>query len=143
MIDGASWLIAGGVLSAAASALHLGCMAGGPSWYRFFGAGAKIVRLAERGWGAVPVTLLIAAVLAAWAAYAFSGAQLIPRLPLLRPALVAIAAVYLLRGLVIVPMLAFCPAMVTPFWLWSSAIVLVYGMVYAVGTSRAWPALAP
>ena len=141
MIAGGGWLIAGGALSALASALHLGCIAGGPAWYRFLGAGERVVRAAERGWGAVPVTLLIAGVLAAWSAYALSGAGVLPRLPLLRAALVAITAVYLARGLVVVPMLAFRPGMVTAFWWWSSAIVLVYGVVHAVGTWRAWPAL--
>lgn len=141
MTDGRAWLITGGMLSAVASALHLGCIVGGPSWYRFFGAGAKIVRMAERGWGAVPVTLLIAGVLATWAAFAFSGARLLPHLPLLRPALVAITSVYLLRGLILLPMLAFRPAMVTPFWLWSSAVVLAYGIVHAVGLARSWTLL--
>jgi hypothetical protein len=74
MIDGGRWLVAGGVLSAGASLLHLGCIAGGASWYRFFGAGEKMARMAERGWRAVPVTVLIAAVLALWSAYAFSAA---------------------------------------------------------------------
>ncbi len=142
MAAGRGWLVVAGGLSALASALHLGCIAGGAPWYRFFGAGERIAKMAERGWHAVPVTLLIAGVLAAWAAYALSGAQLIPRLPLLRPALVAITAVYLLRGLILVPMLAFRPATVTPFWVWSSALVLAYGLVHAVGTYRAWPELA-
>jgi len=142
MIDGRNWLVAGGALSAVASALHLGCIAGGPAWYRFFGAGEKIARMAERGWHAVPVTLLIAAVLAGWSAYALSGAGALPRLPLLRPALVAITAVYLLRGLIVLPIAIVRPAMLSPFWLWSSAIVLGYGIVHAVGVWRAWPTLS-
>lgn len=142
MIDGPGWLIAGGILSALASALHLGCIAGGAPWYRFFGAGEKMARMAERGWGAVPVTLFIAVVLAAWSAYALSGAGILPRLPLLRTALVAIAAIYLLRGLMIVPLLVLRPTMITAFWWWSSAIVLVYGIVYSVGTWAMWNALS-
>jgi Na+/melibiose symporter-like transporter len=67
---------------------------------------------------------------------------LIPRLPLMRTALVAIAAVYLLRGLVLVPALALNGGKASPFLWWSSLIVLGYGIVYAVGTLRAWPTLA-
>ena len=79
------WLIAGGGLSAIASALHVAIVIGGPSWYRFFGAGERMARDAERG-DITPsvITLGIALTLAVWAAYAFSGANLIPRLPLLR-----------------------------------------------------------
>jgi len=141
---GSRWLIAGGALSAAASLLHLGVIAGGPGWYRFFGAGEKMARMAERGdWRAALITVGIATVLAIWAAYAFSGAQAIGRLPLLRTALVAITAVYLLRGLVLFHAMVFMPAAVTPFLIWSSLIVLVYGLVHFIGTWLAWPALSP
>lgn len=136
-------LALGGVLSALASVLHLAVIGGGPAWYRFFGAGERMARLAEQGsWIPAVTTVGIAGVLAVWSAYAFSGAGLIPRLPLIRTALVLIAAVYLLRGLVLVPALALNPGGVTPFVLWSSLIVLVYGLVHAVGTWIAWPALS-
>ncbi len=129
------WLVAGGVLSAAAAILHLAVIAGGPDWYRFFGAGEGMARMAERGMlQPTLITLGIVAILAVWAAYAFAGAGLIRRLPLMRTALVAISAVYLLRGLVLAPMLAFRPERVDAFTVWSSLIVLVYGILYAVGT---------
>ena len=136
-------LITGGVLSGAASVLHLAVIIGGPDWYRFFGAGEGMARLAEQGaWTPAAITLGIATVLAIWAAYAFSGAGLIPRLPLLRTALVLISAVYLLRGLVLIPALVLNPGGVTPFVIWSSLIVLVYGLAYAVGTWTAWSSLS-
>lgn len=137
------WLVAAGLLSAAAALLHLGIIAGGPDWYRFFGAGEGMARMAERGLiRPALITLGIALILATWAAYAFAGAGLIRRLPLMRTALVAISTIYLLRGLVLVPILATRPERVDAFALWSSLIVLVYGILYAVGTRRAWPALS-
>ena len=136
-------LVAGGVLSAAAAVLHLAVILGGPAWYRFFGAGEGMARLAEQGsWTPTLITLGIAGVLAIWAAYAFSGAGVIRRLPLVRTALILISTIYLLRGLVLVPAFAINPGGVEPFVLWSSLIVLVYGLAYAVGTWRAWPALS-
>ena len=137
------FLIAGGVLSAAASVLNIAVIAGGPAWYRFFGAGEGMARMAERS-SPYPtlVTLGIASVLAVWAAYAFAGAGLIPRLPLMRTALVLISAVSLLRGLVLIPAYIVNPGGVLPFVLWSSLIVLVYGVAYAVGTWIAWPSLS-
>jgi hypothetical protein len=140
---GRPWLIAAAALSGGASLLHLAVIAGGPAWYRFFGAGEAMARMAEQGSaGPTLITAGIAAVLAVWSAYALAAAGLIPRLPLIRTALVAISAVYLLRGLVLVPALAAYGGRVDPFLLWSSLIVLLYGITYAVGTFRAWPALA-
>lgn len=137
------FLIAGGILSALASLLHIVVIAGGPAWYRFFGAGEAIATMAEQG-SMTPtlLTLGIAAMLAIWAAYAFSGAGLLPRLPLLRTGLVVISAIYLFRGLVLVPALALNFGGVTPFVLWSSLIVLVYGLAYAIGTWLAWSSLS-
>ncbi len=136
-------LVVAGALSAVAAILHLAIIAGGPSWYRFFGAGEGMARLAERGEiRPTLITLAIACVLALWAAYAFSGAGLIPRLPLLRLGLATIALVYLLRGCVIFWMLITRPKSVTGFWIFSSAIVLVYGAAYAVGAWLVWPVLS-
>jgi hypothetical protein len=131
------------MLSAAAALLHLGVILGGPDWYRFVGAGEEMARMAEQGSPRPAlITTGIAAILAIWAAYAFAGAGLIRRLPLMRTALVAIAAVYLLRGLMLVPILALAPGKIDSFTLWSSLIVLGYGIVYTVGIVRAWPRLA-
>ncbi len=134
------WLVAGGCLSLVAAVLHLAVIAGGPDWYRFFGAGEAMARGAERGDLMPPlVTLAIAVILGVWAAYAFAGAGLIRKLPLMRTALLAITGVYLLRGLLIAPVLLRpAPA---PFDIWSSLIVLAYGVVHAAGTWRAWPLL--
>jgi hypothetical protein len=144
MSIGRALLIAGGGLSVAAAALHVAVIFGGPDWYRFFGAGEAMARAAERGsWQPVAITLGIATILAIWAAYAFSGAGLIRRLPLLRTGLVVISAIYLLRGLVLPHAMIFMPDVVTPFLIWTSVIVLAYGIAYAAGTILHWPALSP
>jgi hypothetical protein len=137
-----NWLVAGGVLSAAAALLHIAVIFGGAEWYRFVGAGEGMAQMAERG-SLTPhlITLGIVVVLAIWAAYAFAGAGLLRRLPLMRTALVGITALYLLRGLSLLPLLVLKPALVDHFTLWSSIIVLAYGITYAVGTWHAWPGL--
>ena len=137
------FLVAGGAMSAVAAALHLGCIVFGASWYRFFGAGEKMARMVEAG-SAYPaiITSIITAMLLVWSAYAFSGAGLIPRLPLLRTILCAIAAVYLLRGIAFVPLMPLFPGNSMAFWLWSSAICVVIGAAYAIGIRQAWPALS-
>ena len=138
------WLIAAGLLDVAAALLHVAITFGGPDWYRFFGAGEAMAQAAQSG-SVRPtlITIAIASVLATWAAYAFSGAGLILRLPWLRTGLVAISAIYLARGLVVVPILLLRPELTDPFLLWSSAIVLVFGLAHAIGTWSAWNGLRP
>ena len=134
-------LILAGCLSALAALLHVAVIFGGPEWYRFFGAGEELARMAERGMiQPTLITLAISAILAIWAAYAFSGAGLIRRLPLLRMGLVVITLIYLARGLLVLPALVMGVPLDAFGW-WSSLIVLGYGLAYLIGTWRAWPAL--
>lgn len=130
------WLIAAGVLDAAAALLHLGCIVGGPAWYRFFGAGDAMAAMTERGMmKPTLITLAIAAILAIWAVFAFSGTGLLPRLPLLRPALIVIAAILLARAAALPLLFRVMPDR-SPNFLWvSSAIVLAIGIVHAVGVA--------
>ena len=141
---GYPWLVAGGVLSALAAMLHVAVIAGGPAWYRFVGAGEAMAGAVERG-SPTPalITLGIAATLMVWALYAFSGAGIIRRLPLLRTALVLIAAVYLVRALALLPLAILRPELVDTFAVVSSLIVLAYGLAYAIGTWVGWPGLKP
>lgn len=135
-------LLIGGTLSAIAAFLHIGIIIGGPDWYRRFGAGERFAAEAAAGsWIPSLVTSGIALVLFIWAAYAYSGAGLIPRLPFLQLALVAITMVYLLRGLALVPLLTFARQHSTPFLINSSLICLAYGLVHAVGTYQIWTSL--
>lgn len=139
---GRRWLMVGGWLSIGAALLHIGCIAFGAPWYRLFGAPPVIVRAVEQG-AAWPhlATLAIAAVLGIWAAYAFSGAGLIRRLPLLRLGLVVISAIYLWRSLDLPIALVVIPEAVSPFVIWSSLIVAVYALCYSIGTWQAWRTL--
>ncbi len=145
MKTGNRLLLAAGVLTGAASLLHVGIILGGPDWYRFFGAGERMARFAARGFlYPTLVTASIAAVLALWALYALSGAGVVRRLPLLRPALALIAAVFLARGLLGVPLVLFVEhpyaaelrAKMT-FMVVTSAVCLFLGVCYAVGAASA------
>lgn len=138
------FLIAGATMSAIGALLHLGCIAFGPSWYRFFGAGERMVQMAEAGQVTpIVVTVFIVAVLGTWSLVALSGAGVITRLPLLRTALGLITAIYLLRGLAGFVLAVVAPGeRGAPFWFWSSAICLVIGAVHFIGVRQAWPRLA-
>lgn len=136
------YLIAGGTLSAIAALAHIGCIVFGASWYRFFGAGEKMVQMVEAGSSRpTRVTLLVAAVLLAWSAYALSGAGVIPRLPFLRIILCAITSVYLLRGFLFFLLMPYFPGNSLAFWLWSAAICLGIGLLHLAGLRQAWSSL--
>ncbi len=62
-------------------------------------------------------------------------------MPLLALALPVITAVYLLRGLVAVALFVFDRRRLTAFWVWSSLVCLVYGVVHLVGLVQVWPDL--
>lgn len=132
-------LMVAAAFSAIAALLHVGIVIGGARWYRFFGAGERMALAAAAG-RVYPtiVTLGIAAVLALWSAYALSGAGVIEPLPLLRWALITITAIYLARGLAIVPLLVFAHSRSTPFLVWSSLVCIGFGAVHLLGLSQVW-----
>lgn len=135
-------LIAAAFLSAIAALLHVGILLFGPSWYRFFGAGKRMVRLAEAGsWIPAVITLFIIAVLSTWALYAFAAAGSAFQLPWEKAVLSIITAIYLLRGVAVLPVLALSHQKITPFWIWSSAICTLYGVVHLAGLYQRWSAL--
>jgi hypothetical protein len=139
IVGSGSMLIFGAVLSALAALLHVGCIVFGAPWYRFFGAGEEMARMAGAGsWRPTIITSGITVVLLIWALYALSGAQVIGRLPMLRVGLCVITAVYLLRGLALIPVVIWMPEQNTPFLWWSSLICLGFGVTHAIGVWQAW-----
>ncbi|RUT24445.1 hypothetical protein C0V97_16615 [Asaia sp. W19] len=138
-----SWtLIAAACCSLLAALVHLGCIWIGPSWYRTMGAGETIARMAAAGDSYTTViTLIIATILTVWGAYALSGAGVLPALPFLRPALCAITAFYLLRGVAFAPMQLWFPGRSAHFWLWSSSICFIIGVLHLAGLHQIWSRL--
>lgn len=128
-------------MTAFISLMHVGIVIGGPDWYRFFGAGEMMAIQAEQGMvEPIIITLGIASILAICALYAFSGAGLITKLPLRKLVLIAICAVFFLRGFAGVPIVIFndhpylneLQGKMT-FMVISSLICLVFGSVYLKG----------
>jgi len=133
------WLVIAGALSAIAAVAHIGCILGGASWYRFFGAGNRMVRLVERGSPRpTQITLVIAAVLSTWSIYAFSAAAVLPALPLLKPVLITLTAAYLLRGGALPFLFKLWPDRSRAFLIWSSLIVFGIGSIHLFGLIQSW-----
>jgi hypothetical protein len=141
---GSGLLVAAGLMSLGVAAFHIGA-AFMPAWQRTFGAPQELIDAGRLVMGAACFAL--AAVFAAWGAYAFSGAGVIGELPLLAAGLVAIGAVYTARGLMLGPQL-----LARAGWLHrelpidlpgiaSSAVSLAIGLTYVLGAAAAWSEL--
>lgn len=140
-------LLAAGIAAAAGAALHVGIVMGGPDWYAFFHAPGGMVEIARAGNLRAPFSaLVIATFLAVGAAYAFSGAGMIRRLPFLRLALASIGALLILRGLLFVPLILLRPTVLTricdcrsvdAFIVVTSVLCLAMGIGYARGAIAA------
>lgn len=136
-------LLVAGTATTAGALLHLAIPLGGPAWYAAFGAPPGLVELARIGHPRAAITcVVIAAGLATLAAYAFSGAGIVRRLPLLRPALATIAGLLIARGVGFLPLALWRPDLlaricdcrgVDAFLLVTSALCLAMGTAYALG----------
>jgi putative oxidoreductase len=136
-------LIASGLVAVAGALLHLAIPLLGPDAYALLRAPPGLVQLARDGHPRAAIScVVIAALLALFAAYAFSAAGWIRRLPLLRTGLALIAAVLLLRGLLFVPLLLLRPDAlaricdcrgIDAFIVLTSLLCLAMGAGYALG----------
>ena len=142
LISGEQALIVGASCSAAAAIAHLACVVWGAPAYRFMGAGEKMARAVEAGkLRPTLVTLAISGVLLVWAAYALGGAGVIRLLPFSTVALPAICAVYLGRALAFPLLKPAFPENSKTFWLVSSGICLLIGLVHLYGLLSVWHTL--
>lgn len=78
----------------------------GAPGYRFFRAGERMATLAERGhWYPVVLTLCLTGAFVAWGLYALAAAGVGFDLPFARMVTLAVATIFTLRGLAIMPQL--------------------------------------
>lgn len=132
-------LIFAGTMSLIAAAIHLGCIYFGASWYRLFGAGEQMALMAEQG-SIKPtlITLGITFVLMTWSLYAFSAAGVVFKLPFIRVILTMITTIYIFRGVAGYFFINNPLGRTPEFWIWSSSICLVIGLVHLIGLKQAW-----
>jgi len=139
-VEGSAVLKIGAFSSFALALLHVIVIAVGARAYLYFGA-ADLAELASRGSPAPTfLTSFLTAAFIIFGLYALAGAGVIRRPPLVRGVLVAVGAVYTLRGLVVVLDVvrlsrgAGYPVRQTVF----SAVSLVIGLLYLAGVTSRW-----
>lgn len=135
-----SMLIAAAATSLLVALLHVYVIARGAPAYRSFGAGEKLAGMAEHGsWLPALLTSGITAVFLVFMAYYLSGAGVLPHLPFLKFAMIGIAAIYTLRGV----MVALAVRMkLSPFDFYSSLVSLLVGLLHVAALWLAWPDLS-
>ncbi len=133
-------LVFAGVLSFAV-ALFQAVIGFSPSLSLYFGAPDALV---TNIYILIIVSLLIAGIIAVFGLYAISGAGYIRTLPWLKQILVVISAIYILRGLLLVPELLVVfgvfdiPITVAPRFVVFSLGSLLIGLIYLSGTVGGW-----
>ncbi len=143
-----SYLMWGGMTALAAGLLHIATIFGGPDWYRLIGATEPIIRMVEKGHSyPAMVCVFSATLLFACAAFAFSGAGLIWKFPLLRTGLVVIAAALLFHGIAFIPLVMLQPQMmliiydgegINTILIVTNIICTAAGIAYALGARQVW-----
>lgn len=136
-------LITGGVINCLIGLLHLIIPFIGPSAYIFFGAGDVMASIAETK-PIVPAvtTMLLGLVFITFGLYAFSGAGIIKRLPVLHIGLAAIGGVFMARGLLIpLDVYFFLTDKPSIRYAGFSLIALIVGFLYLWPTTHAWSTL--
>ena len=130
----AKLLISAGVIASAAAIWHLLCILGGPSWFAFARAPQQIIDSAQQGTLLAPIgTVIVASLMFACTLFSFSAAGLIRKVPLLKSALITIAVLCILRGLIAVP--TFVNAIGLDLWQIIASVVWFYvGICFLVGS---------
>lgn len=137
----ARWLDAAALGAALVALLHLAIIFAEPSAYAYFGAPEFSVLKAAGSPLPDAVTVGLVLVFGGFAAYALSGAGRVRRLPLLEAALLAVGAVFTLRGLALfyeLAMLARGEPGIPPRHALFSLVALLIGVSYLAGALPLW-----
>lgn len=126
----------------ALAALHGIIIFVGAPAYRFFGAGERMARNAERGvWLPAAITAGLTVVFAGFAWMSFQAAGAARPAPTLKYGVAAITAIFLLRGVLVVPQAWFAaqhPGVMPGRYLVFSAIALLMGAIGMRGITLVW-----
>lgn len=129
-------LISAGVIALASAIWHLLCILGGPSWFAFARAPQLIIDSSVQGTLLAPIgTIIVASLMFASAVFAFSAVGIIHKVPLLKPALITIATLCTLRGLIAIP--TFTTSNGVDVWqIVASSVWLYVGICFLVASNE-------
>ncbi|MBB6544962.1 hypothetical protein [Thalassotalea piscium] len=126
-------LVSSGLIAIASAIWHLLCILGGPSWFVFARAPLVIINSAHQGTVLAPIaTTVVASLMCCCALYAFSAVGTIRKLPLIKPALITIALLCILRGIIAIPRFI-TPSGIDTWQIIASSTWLYVGICFTLG----------
>ncbi len=131
-----AFLLAAGI-SLFGAVIHFAAPLLGPEWYAFLQAPPKVVASAQAGGLLAPAgAVMIGLLMVVCAAYALAGAGLLRWLPFAQMVQGTVAAICLLRGLLVLPYLYKFPDRFWTFDVIASLIWFAAGLGFLVGILR-------
>ena len=139
-MNGKTLLTLGAWLNFGIALLHAIIIFVGAAGYAYFGA-AELAPMAERG-SPMPavITAFLVLIFIAFGLYALSGADRFRRLPWRKTVLIFIGVIFTLRGISVVFQTIYLFYGVEFPWRYVvfSAVALIIGLLYLIGTARQW-----
>jgi len=128
------WIQLAAAIAAVGAAIHVVAIPAGPAWYAYFGAPASVVDSARAGTWPAPVgALVIALLMATCAWYACAALGAVRRPPLLRTGLATMAAICLVRALLLPAVAMTHPEVRNTFEVVASILWGLAGIGFALG----------
>ncbi len=126
-------VISAGVIASASAIWHLLCIFGELSCFVFVRAPQQVIESAQQGTMLSPIsTVFVASLMFACTVFSFSAAGLIRKVPLLKSALITIALLCMLCGLIVISTLATSTGL--DIWQIVASTVLFYvGICFLAG----------
>ena len=127
--SGAFLLISVAALALLTALSHMSCIVLGPECYRAQMAPESLIELSKSApWRAALETTLVSLLFVATAVYCLSGAGVIRKVPLLKPAIITISVLCTLRGLATLPLSMLFTEHVTTFSIIAGILWLLAGV---------------
>lgn len=132
------WILLAAAIAALGALIHVVAIPAGPAWYAYFGAPASVVASARAGtWPAPAGALVIAFLMATCAWYACAALGAVRRPPLLRAGLATMAAICLVRALLLPPLAVAHPELRNTFQVVAAVLWGLAGVGFALGVKTA------
>jgi hypothetical protein len=132
------WILLAAAIAAIGALIHLAAIPAGPAWYACFGAPPDVVASARAGTWPAPVgAFVIALLMATCAWYACAALGAVRRPPLLRTGLAVMAAICLVRALLLPPLAVTHPELRNMFQVVAALLWGLAGVGFALGLRAA------
>jgi hypothetical protein len=132
------WILLAAAIAAIGALIHLAAIPAGPAWYASFGAPPDVVASARAGTWPAPVgAFVIALLMATCAWYACAALGAVRRPPLLRTGLAVMAAICLVRALLLPPLAVTHPELRNMFQVVAALLWGLAGVGFALGLRAA------